>query len=116
MAKRCQERTLQEPIGKTGRAPSPKRLVWLLLGDPEGMEATKRRGALGEMLEASTDVAVIYPLIQRFEKMVKKASSGGQTETLDGWLGAALNSGVKDFETFATGLNESSPSPEWEPR
>jgi transposase len=76
MAKRCQKRTLRDPVGKTNRVPSPKRLVWLLLGDPEGMEATER-GALGEMLKASTDVAVIYPLIQQFEKMVKKASSGG---------------------------------------
>ncbi len=36
--------------------------------------------------------------------MVKKASSGGQAEALDGWLEKALTSGVKDFETFATGL------------
>ncbi len=103
MAKRCQKRTLQDPVGKADRVLSPKRLVWLLLGDPEGMEATER-GALGEMLKASKDVAVIYPLIQQFEKMIKKASSGGQAEALDGWLGAALTSGVKDFETFATGL------------
>lgn len=104
MAKRCQKRTLRDPVGKTDRVPSPKRLVWLLLGNSEGMEATERRGALGEMLKASTDVAVIYPLIQQFEKMIKKASSGGQAETLDGWLEEALNSGVKDFETFAKGL------------
>lgn len=111
MAKRCQERTLRDPVGKTDRIPSPKRLVWLLLGDPEGMEATER-GALGEMLKASTDVAVIYPLIQQFEKMIKKDSSGGQAGMLDGWLEEALNSGVKDFETFATGLKREQPGVE----
>ena len=53
MAKRCQKRTLRDPIGKAERTPSPKRLVWLLLGDPEkNMEATER-GALDGMLKAS---------------------------------------------------------------
>ncbi len=103
MAKRCQKRTLREPIGKTGRASSPKRLVWLLLGDPQDLGAAER-GALDEMLRSSTDVAVIYPLIQQFEKMIKKTSSKGQTERLDNWLGTTLTSGVKDFETFVMGL------------
>ena len=87
----------------TERTPSPKRLVWLLLGDPENMEATER-GALDGMLKASADVAVIYPLIQQFQKMIKKAKSDGQAERFDCWLKAALTSGVKDFETFALGL------------
>jgi transposase len=56
------------------------------------------------MLEASTDAAVIYSLIQRFEKMVKNTGSDGQAERLESWLGESLASGVKDFETFATGL------------
>lgn len=103
MAKRCQKRTLRNPIGKMDRAPSPKRLVWLLLGDPENMEATER-GALDEMLGTSTDVAAIYPLIQKFRKMIKNTSSDGQAERFDDWLKAALSSGVKDFETFALGL------------
>jgi len=103
MARRCQRRTLQKPVGKADRARSPKRLVWLLLGDSQDLGGAER-GTLDEMLEASTDVAVIYPLIQRFEKMIKNTSSAGQAERLDNWLGAALTSGVKDFETFATGL------------
>lgn len=103
MAKRCQKRTLRAPIGKADRAPSPKRLAWLLLDDPENMEATKR-GALDEMLKASTDVGVIYPLIQQFKKMIKNTNSDRQAERFDGWLKAALSSGVKNFETFALGL------------
>jgi transposase len=103
MAKRCQKRTLGKPVGNADRAPSPKRLVWLLLGDPEDLE-TAERGALDEMLKASTDVAAIYPLIQRFEKMLRKAGSDGQAAKLDHWLEEILTSGVKDFETFATGL------------
>ena len=67
------------------------------------MEATER-GALDGMLKASADVAVIYPLIQQFQKMIKKAKSDGQAERFDCWLKAALTSGVKDFETFALGL------------
>lgn len=103
MAKRCQKRTLRDPIGKADRTPSPKRLVWLLLGDPENMDASER-GALDEMMRASADVAVIYPLIQKFKKMTKNTNSDGQAERFDGWLKAALTSGVKDFETFALGL------------
>lgn len=103
MAKRCQKRTLGKPVGQGERSPSPKRLVWLLLGDPEDLEKAERR-ALDEMLEASTDLAMIYPLIQRFKKMLKKASGKGQADRLDLWLREALASGVKDFETFAIGL------------
>jgi transposase len=103
MAKRCQKRTLRDPIGKADRIPSPKRLVWLVLGDPEDL-VDAERGALDEMLKAATDVAVIYPLIQKFKKMTKNTSSGAQAERFDGWLGEALTSGVKDFETFAMGL------------
>jgi len=77
--------------------------VWLLLGDPQDLGVAER-GTLDEMLEASNDVAVIYPLIQRFEKMIKKTSSAGQAERFGNWLGEALASGVKDFETFAMGL------------
>lgn len=79
-------------------APSPKRLVWLLLRDPEDLESAGR-GALGEMLEASTDIAMICPLIQRFKKMVKNTGSDGQIERLDCWLQEALASDVRDFES-----------------
>jgi transposase len=103
MAKRCQKRTLRDPIGKADRPPSPKRLVWLVLGDVENMAATER-GTLDEMLKASTDVAVIYPLIQQFKEMIKNTNSEGQTDRFGDWLKAALSSGVKDFETFALGL------------
>ncbi|MGI9121444.1 MAG: ISL3 family transposase [Rubrobacter sp.] len=103
MTERCRKLTLGEPLGKEDRAPSPKRLVWLLLSDPENLE-TAERVALDEMLKASTEVAVIHPLIQRFEKMIKHRSDNGQAAKLDRWLGEALDSGVKAFETFAMGL------------
>jgi transposase len=103
MAKRCQKRTLGKPVGNAGRAPSPKRLVCPLLSDPEDLEKTER-GTLDEMLEASTDLAVIYPLIQGFKKMIENVNSDSQAEKLGGWLKKALASGVKDFETFAMGL------------
>jgi transposase len=99
MMQRCQKRTLQGAVGRTNRAPSPKRLVWLLLRDPESLGVTERR-ALGQVLEASDEGAVIYPLIQRFGKMVRLR----EAEDFDGWLQDALSCGVKDFETFAMGL------------
>lgn len=111
MAKRCQKRTLGKPVGNADRTPSPKRLVWLLLRDPEELESAER-GALGEMLAASTDVAVIYPLIRRFKKMIKNTGSDGQAERLECWLGESLSSGVKDFETFAIGLKREQPGVE----
>jgi transposase len=73
--------------------------VWLLLRDPESLGVTERR-ALGQVLEASDEGAVIYPLIQRFGKMVRHR----EAEDFDGWLQDALSCGVKDFETFAMGF------------
>ena len=99
MVERCQKRTLQGSVGGTNRAPSPKRLVWLLLGDPESLGVSERR-ALGQVLEASNDASVVYPLIQRFRKMVRHREG----EDFGGWLKNALNCGVKDFETFAMGF------------
>jgi transposase len=96
---RCQKRTLRGSAGKTERPPSPKRLVWLLLDDLESLGATEHR-ALEQVLEASNAVAAIYPLIQRFRKMVRHREG----EDFDEWLENALSCGVKDFETFAMGF------------
>lgn len=54
------------------------------------------------MLEASNDVAVIYPLTQQFRKTVRYR----EAEDFDGWLENALSCGVKGFETFAMGFDE----------
>jgi transposase len=100
MMERCQKRTLlQSSVGRTNRAPSPKRLVWLLLEDPESLGVTERR-ALEQVLKVSNDATVIYSLIQGFRKMVRHR----EAEDFDGWLEHALSCGVKDFETFAMGL------------
>src|SRR5215218_7675856 len=99
MMERCQKRTLQSSVGRTNRAPSPKRLVWLLLGDPQSLGVTERR-ALEQVLKVSNDATVIYPLIQGFRKMVRHR----EAEDFGGWLKNALSCGVKDFETFAMGL------------
>jgi len=100
MMERCQKRTLlQSAVGRTNRAPSPKRLVWLLLGDPDSLGVTERR-TLEQVLKVSNDATVIYPLIQGFRKMVRHR----EAEDFDGWLEHALSCDVKDFETFAMGL------------
>jgi len=100
MMERCQKRTLlQSSDGRTNRAPSPKRLVWLLLEDPESLGVDERR-ALEQVLKVSNDAAVIYSLIRRFRKMVRHREG----EAFGGWLKNALSCGVKDFETFATGF------------
>jgi transposase len=101
MEERCQKRTLllRGSVGKAERPPSPKRLAWLLLDDPESQGATEHQ-ALEQVLEASEDAAAIYPLIQRFRKMARHREG----EDFDEWLENALGCGVKDFETFAMGL------------
>jgi transposase len=100
MMERCQKRTLlQSSDGRTKRAPSPKRLVWLLLEDSESLGVDERR-ALEQVLKVSNDAAVIYPLIRRFRKMVRHREG----EAFGGWLKNALSCGVKDFETFAIGF------------
>jgi transposase len=103
IVKRCQKRSLQGPSGTGNRTTSPKRLVWLLMGDPEELEEAERE-ALNRMLEASSDVAAIYPLVQSFEKMIRNSPDKGQAEKLESWLEKTLSSGVKAFETFAMGI------------
>lgn len=98
-------------MGNADRAPSPKRLVWLLLRDPQDLEGAER-GALDEMREACTDIAVIYSLVQQFLEMIRNTGSDGQAERLDRWLGESLASGVKDFETFAMGIKREQPGVE----
>lgn len=107
MEERCQKRTLRGSAGKTERPPSPKRLVWLLLDNPESLGATEHQ-ALKQMLEASNDLAKTYPLIQRFRKMVRYREAAD----FDGWLKDALSCGVKDFETFAAGFKREHPAVE----
>lgn len=51
-------------------------------------------------MEACPDVAVIYPLLQKFSEMVRSRKA----KEFEGWLETSLSCGVKSFETFAIGL------------
>lgn len=84
---------------KASRPLSSRRLAWMMVGDPEELCSEERR-ALQQAIEACADVAVVYPLVQRFASMVRSRKAG----EFEGWLEASLSCGVKGFETFATGL------------
>jgi transposase len=59
-------------------------------------------------MESSSDVAAIYPLVQKFSEMVRSRKA----KEFEGWLEASLSCGVKDFETFAIGLRRERPAVE----
>jgi hypothetical protein len=42
MTELCRKHTLGDPLGKEDRAPSPKRLEWLLLSGPEKLDTAER--------------------------------------------------------------------------
>lgn len=98
MRRRTSKNSKRSPQ-KASRPLSSRRLAWMMVGDPEELCSEERR-ALQQAIEACADVAVVYPLVQRFASMVRSRKAG----EFEGWLEASLSCGVKGFETFATGL------------
>lgn len=94
-----QEKTSKKTANKAARSLSSRRLVWMMLGDPQDLSCTERR-ALKQAIESCRDVAAIYPLVQKFVRMVRLQ----EAQDLERWLEEAMASGVKGFETFAGGL------------
>ncbi|MBO0783805.1 MAG: ISL3 family transposase [Ktedonobacteraceae bacterium] len=85
---------LEEPL------PSPRRLVWLLLRNPEHLN--DREQQLLSFICQERAVHLAHTLAQRFVAMVQHR----QVEHLDSWLEAGLQSGIPDVQTFAEGLQK----------
>ncbi len=78
-----------------------------MVGDPEELPSDEQH-ALKQAMEACPDVAVIYPLVQKFSEMIRSRKD----KEFEGWLQASLSCGVKGFETFAMGLRREKPAVE----
>jgi transposase len=104
---RGQLRTVQRWVrGRRGAAPTPsgasraaawpmpskQRAAWLVVADPEGMDATERR-FVDALLAASPDLGRLIGLAREFRAMVRRR----QADRLDGWLAAAKGSALAGF-------------------
>jgi len=87
-------------IAKLPELPSYKQLAWLLMQEPETLEASE----IATLRRICQDVqlAQTYQLAQQFRAMVRQRESS----TLEVWLDACAASNISDLVTFAAGLRQ----------
>lgn len=83
---------------KTLRLASPRTLVWVLLHEPERLEATDR--ILLEHLRQDSMLANAHELVQRFQRMVRQR----QPERLPAWLEECSAASAPELQHFASGI------------
>ncbi len=103
--------TSGHPVPRRGRRPAPprpqpsirpisaRRAAWLLVRRPTDLAATER-DVLTRLLAACPAAATVYPLAQAFGMMVRERHSAA----LDGWLHAAVMSGIPELLSFVVGI------------
>jgi transposase len=82
-------------VGRTTRAwpmPSTRRAAWLVVADPERMDATEQR-FVDALIARSTELDRLISLAREFRTMVRRR----QADRLDGWLAAARGSALSGF-------------------
>ena len=82
-------------LGQTTRAwptPSKQRAAWLVVADPEKMDATEQR-FVDALIARSPELGGLVGLARRFSAMVRRR----QAELLDRWLAAAKGSALARF-------------------
>lgn len=72
--------------------PSKQRAAWLVVADPERMDATEQR-FVDALIARSTDLDRLISLAREFRALVR----GQQADRLDGWLAAARGSALAGF-------------------
>lgn len=80
--------------------PSARQLAWLLVRNPDDLEAEDRN--LLQHIQQDAEVVCAYKLAQRFGQIVRTK----QAEALDAWLGDAMSSTLAELKTFANGLRQ----------
>jgi transposase len=93
--------TCMEPSETTrhrGRLPSTRRLAWLLVRDPEALDAAET--IVLAHIRQDAEVAVLHDLARSYTQMVR----GKRADVLEGWLTASSTSGLSALRTFAEGL------------
>jgi transposase len=78
---------------------SSRRATWLVLRRPEHCSAEDQR-TLDLIKQAHPQVKAACELAQAFAQMIRKRNAS----TLESWLQAAIDSGVPELRTFATGI------------
>ena len=86
------------PAAAPTALPSARQLAWLLVRNPDDLEA-EERGVL-EHIQQDADIACAYDLARRFGQMVRTRDA----VALDTWLADATNSTLPELKTLANGL------------
>jgi len=81
-------------LGRTAAWPTPskQRAAWLVVADPERMDATEQQ-FVEALIARSTDLEGLISLARQFRTMVRHQ----QADRLDGWLAAARGSALAGF-------------------
>ncbi len=87
--------------GPASRRTSSRRLVWLLLRDPQAL-APAEQEALTHLQERCAAAATAYPLVQAFVQMVSTRTPSAFAP----WLDAVAQSDLPALQTFADGLKQ----------
>ncbi len=85
--------------GPRWRTASISQLTWLLLREPDDLEAAEGT-ALSQMRQASAVIDQAYPLIREFLRILRQRTP----RDLDAWFASVAASGIADLHTFADGL------------
>jgi transposase len=85
--------------GPRRRTASLAQLTWLLLRDPDDLDAAERT-ALAHLRAASPLIEQTYGLSQEFQRILRQRTP----DALDTWFEQAAASGIPDLQTFADGL------------
>lgn len=80
---------------------SPRQAMWLLTRVPEDL-SEEQTIQLDELCVVCPEMAVAYPLAQRFVTMIRKR----QADCLDAWLNDVADSGISTLRNFATALRQ----------
>ena len=82
-------------------APSSRRLAWFLVRDPQSLNMAEQ-AVLAQLEETCQEAIVAYRLVHDFHRIVK----GRLAEELNGWLQAAIESGISAMQNFSRGIEK----------
>ncbi len=87
-----------ESVPQRGRLPSARKLAWLLVRDPEALDASET--AVLDHVRQDVEVARLYDLSRSYNRLVRDK----RPADLDGWLDSSRTSGISALVTFSEGL------------
>ena len=93
---------LREPVEgapSRGQLPSTRKLAWLLVRDPDGLDASET--AVLAHVRQDAEVARLCDLARSYNRMVREKRLGD----LERWLEASRTSGISALASFADGLS-----------